>query len=328
MQAGVYSFTFYSLLCFFMLYTLLGWCIEVVFCSVNTGKFVNRGFLNGPVCPIYGFGAILVIWILFPFSGNLWVLFLGSVLVTSALELGTGFILKTLFHTRWWDYSKQRFNLGGYISLKFSLVWGLACLVLVRFIHPLFARLINIIPLGLGVVVLCVFYATFICDFIVTLAAMLKLNRDLGEITRVAEGLHRGSEALAETLGNGALYMADKIEGFDVEAGRQMVAGKLENGKEIIAATAAQGRARVDAALAENREKIQDTLATAAAGPQLEKLLGRNSRIRRRLLKAFPHAQCPPYQGAMQQMRDHLLPPGQNPRASEGQQDDTAQGQP
>ena len=120
------TYTIYELLCFFVIYSVLGWCLEVCFCTINTGQFVNRGFLNGPVCPIYGFGMVIVLVALTPLAHSLPVLFVGGALLTSALELAAGWILKKVFHTSWWDYSDVPFNLGGYICLKFSLAWGVA----------------------------------------------------------------------------------------------------------------------------------------------------------------------------------------------------------
>ena len=94
----------YELLWIFFVYALLGWCTEVSYAALVTGKFVNRGFLNGPVCPIYGFGAAIIFLCLEPLKQNLLLLFLGSVLLTSLLELAAGFVLEKLFHQRWWDY--------------------------------------------------------------------------------------------------------------------------------------------------------------------------------------------------------------------------------
>ena len=121
---------------YFFIYAFLGWCVEVVFHTITTGRWVNRGFLNGPVCPIYGVGMVLVLLALWPLRHNLFVLFLGSVVLTSTLELITGWVLKTLFHTTWWDYSDEPFQLGGYICLRFSLAWGVGGVFMVRIIHP------------------------------------------------------------------------------------------------------------------------------------------------------------------------------------------------
>ena len=112
----------YQFLWIFFVYAFLGWCTEVSYAALRTGKFVNRGFLNGPVCPIYGCGVVVVLVGLTPLKGNFVLLFLGSVVLTSVLELATGFVLEKLFRQRWWDYSDKPFNLGGYICLEFSIM--------------------------------------------------------------------------------------------------------------------------------------------------------------------------------------------------------------
>ena len=127
----------YETLFLFFIYAFLGWCLEVAYHALVTGQFINRGFLNGPWCPVYGFGASAVLACLLPLRENQFLLFLGSVAVTSAIEWLTGFALEKLFHQHWWDYSDQPFNLNGYICLRFSLAWGVACLVVVDAVHPL-----------------------------------------------------------------------------------------------------------------------------------------------------------------------------------------------
>ena len=111
----------YETLFLFFIYAFLGWCLEVAYHALVTGQFINRGFLNGPWCPVYGFGALAVLACLLPLRENQFLLFLGSVAVTSAIEWLTGFALEKLFHQHWWDYSDQPFNLNGYICLRFSL---------------------------------------------------------------------------------------------------------------------------------------------------------------------------------------------------------------
>ena len=133
-------YSFYEYLAFFVIYAFLGWCAEVIFNAVNTGHFVNRGFLNGPVCPIYGFGMVIVVLCLTPLQKNWLLLFLGSMVLTSALEWLTGYVLKKVFHTSWWDYSDQPFNIGGYICLRFSILWGLGCVMVMYLVHPMISR--------------------------------------------------------------------------------------------------------------------------------------------------------------------------------------------
>ena len=140
----------YSYLWYFFIYAFLGWCAEVVFAAAQKGTFVNRGFLNGPLYPIYGVGLVAVVALLAPVQDSLGLLYLGAVLLTSAIELVTGFLMEKLFHQRWWDYSTMPFNIGGYVCLLFSLIWGLACVLIVDVVHPLVAGFVAHIPTKLG----------------------------------------------------------------------------------------------------------------------------------------------------------------------------------
>ena len=122
----VCGFSLYQILAFFLIYSCLGWCLEVIYAAVSTGQLVNRGFLNGPVCPIYGFGMIIVLFTLSPLADNLLLLYIGGVILPSVLELAGGWALYKLYHTRWWDYSDFPFNIGGYIcwSSPFCGAWA------------------------------------------------------------------------------------------------------------------------------------------------------------------------------------------------------------
>ena len=100
-----------------------GWCTEVSYAALDRGIFVNRGFLNGPYCPIYGCGVVIVVAVLTPLKDNLLILFIGSFLLTSILEYITGYLLEKVFHNQWWDYSDKPFNIHGYVCLKFSIYW-------------------------------------------------------------------------------------------------------------------------------------------------------------------------------------------------------------
>ena len=107
---------------------------------MKTGKFVNRGFLNGPLCPIYGVGVVLVVLLLMPIHQNLVFLYVASTVLVTVLEGFTGFFMDKIFHHKWWDYTDQPLNIGGYVCLPFSLVWGVCCVLIVRVIHPVVGR--------------------------------------------------------------------------------------------------------------------------------------------------------------------------------------------
>ena len=143
----------------FFLYGFIGWGVEVVYAAVKTHKLVNRGFLCGPICPIYGFGMVGLIYsvslIPLPDSGSMSavaIFFIGMIL-TTAIELVGGWALFKIYHIRWWDYSNMKFNLGGYICPQFSLLWGLGSVLMIKVIHPLLARGSSPMPFNIMLIV-------------------------------------------------------------------------------------------------------------------------------------------------------------------------------
>lgn len=196
----------------FFIYAFLGWCTEVIYAGVNQGVFVNRGFLNGAVCPIYGFGVLMVLLCLLPLRENLLLLYVGSVFLTSLLELVTGFLMEKLFHHRWWDYSREPFNVGGYICLKFSLLWGLACVLIVDVLHPFINQLLAIVPDQFSLPFLLAFSGAFIADNVVTVATVARLNQRLQQIDEVAHALRRVSDAIGAVAVDGSIVLSDANE--------------------------------------------------------------------------------------------------------------------
>ena len=131
---------FFDSISMFFIYGFMGWVIEVVYNGISDGKFINRGFLNGPICPMYGIGFYGVIIILTPFLNNFTMLFFGSMAITTLVELIAGIVLYKVFQLRWWDYSQFKFNLKGFICLRFSIYWGIACTLGLRVIQPAVLR--------------------------------------------------------------------------------------------------------------------------------------------------------------------------------------------
>ena len=200
----------YTYLWCFFLFSFLGWCSEVVFAAVRERRFVNRGFLNGPLCPIYGLGVVAIDFFLRPFGSSLPVQLVGAMLLGSVLEYAAGFLLEKLFHQKWWDYSDTPHNLHGYICLKFSVVWGLAGALIVRYVMPLAHRLFGQIPRQVGWVLLVVLGSLFVADFLVTAIGLIGLNRKLKNLEYVTSKLRQGSNKLGEDLFQGAVALYDK----------------------------------------------------------------------------------------------------------------------
>ena len=202
----------YSYIWYFFLYAFLGWCAEVIFAAARKGVFVNRGFLNGPLCPIYGVGLVAVVALLDPVRDSLGLLYLGAVLVTSAIEFVTGFLMEKLFHQRWWDYSDMPFNIGGYVCLLFSLIWGLACVLIVDVVHPLIAGFVSHIPQKIGWPILIALLVLMAADYAITIACVLKLNRRLSGLDDAAKRMRTVSDSLGEGLADGAIALRKKNE--------------------------------------------------------------------------------------------------------------------
>lgn len=134
---------FFSVVLIFFAYSFIGYVCEIIYVSAIQKRLVDRGFLHGPICPVYGFGALLVIFLLKPAAHSIPLLFISAVILTSILEYVTGFLLETLFNTKWWDYSKYKFNIKGRVCLLNSLLFGILSLVSVRIIHPFLLLIIQ-----------------------------------------------------------------------------------------------------------------------------------------------------------------------------------------
>ncbi|MCM1257162.1 MAG: putative ABC transporter permease [Roseburia sp.] len=192
--------TFYDVLWIFMVYAFLGWCTEVAYAATEKGIFINRGFLNGPYCPIYGCGVLIVVAVLTPLKDNLLILFAGSFLLTSTLEFLTGFLLEKIFKNKWWDYSDKPFNIKGYVCLKFSILWGLACSFIMLVLHPIIYRFIKVIPYILGVVILIAFLVVFAVDLFVTISTINKFNKRMKLLNEISADLKVISNEIGENV--------------------------------------------------------------------------------------------------------------------------------
>ena len=150
------NYSIYELLWFFVLYSFIGWMLGTSAAAVREKKFVDIGFLYGPYCPAYGIGAVLFTVFLSELKENLFFLFLGGMILSFIVILGTGFVLERIFHRKWWDYSRKRLQFGGYVNLPYSVVWGLLAVCCVKIVNPLLNDLIQLIPRAISNFILIV----------------------------------------------------------------------------------------------------------------------------------------------------------------------------
>ena len=175
----------------FFLYCFLGWVWESCYVSACRRQWVNRGFLHGPLLPIYGSGAILILFVTLPAEENLWLVWLLGMLAATALEYVTGDVMERLFKVRYWDYSKKKFNLNGHICLTSSVAWGFFSVLLVRFIHPPVGRLLVRVPDWLVDPAALALTAAFTVDAVRSVQAALDLREILTRLTEENEELRR-----------------------------------------------------------------------------------------------------------------------------------------
>lgn len=266
-----------------LIYSCLGWCCEVAFAALKTGKFVNRGFLNGPVCPIYGFGVLSVVLVLEPVKDNLLLLFFGSMVFTSLLEFIAGFAMERIFHDKWWDYSNNPFNIKGYICLEFSIIWGIACVLVVDIIHPIIMKLVNALPHTLGLWLMGALYVLLVTDAVLTLVELLKLPKRFKAMEELEAAITAVSDAMGENIYDSVERGRQRSEAFNekhpdiAEKSREYMADMLEKRNEINQKAKEREVANKEA-LAARKAELEAKLA---------RLKGRNI-VHRRIAKAYP----------------------------------------
>ena len=227
----MYTYTWYQWLAFFYVYCFLGWIFESTYVSLKQKRLVNRGFLRLPMLPLYGSGAVMMLWVSLPVRDSLPLVYISGFIAATALEYVTGAVMERLFKVRYWDYSSQPFQLHGYICLSSSIAWGFLTILMTDVIHDPIARTVLAVP---PVILL-------ICDFVIsvlftadayesikaalalghTLEAMTKLKADIEELQSKIELLRE------EAIERGALTReetAEKLAAAQAEAARRLAA--------------------------------------------------------------------------------------------------------
>lgn len=270
----VYSAGQWVLLFFF--YCFCGWVWESCYVSLRQRRWVNRGFLHGPLLPIYGSGAIIILFATLPVAGSLPLIWLFGMLAATALEYVVGDAMERIFKVRYWDYSSQRFNLNGHICLTSSIAWGFFSILLVRCIHPPIGRLLADVPPWLVEPLALVLTAAFTVDVVRSVQAALDLREALTRLTEENEDLRR----LAKRAEVAAAFAEDDLRRF-----RE----RTEVGKLLL-------QERIEAELREQRQAREERKLLRREA--LEESLRRRTEIKLDMLKAISDA--------LEACRDHL----------------------
>ncbi len=270
---------------YFSIYSVLGWVCETVYCSIIQRKFVNRGFLNGPVCPVYGVGAVLVIYLLQPVAGNVPALFLTGMLVTTVLEYLTSVLLEKLFHMKWWDYSHFKLQINGRVCLLNSLMFGALSVFVMLVLHPRVQKLVDLIPAAVLPWISLGIAAVFIADTVLTVRSILILKGKLEEVRRALADIKEKSEQVKAQF---------KVEWLArVLQAREQLQDKADDIAEYLE------KFRLPEGIS-LREYVEDR------AKKLPSLAKKGRWMNQRLVRAFPSLNAPRYADILEQLKERL----------------------
>ena len=196
-----------------MIYSIIGWVYESTICSIGQRKLINRGFLNGPYCPIYGTGAVLVLLVLGRIQNPVLLFFAGAVL-TCSVEYLTSWLMEKLFHARWWDYSKRKFNIGGRVCLIGAIVFGAFSVVLILVLHPWVKSLTDRLTDTALTWICAILFIGIVSDLIVTVKGLLGTHAVFAEYAVLLQQKRR---ELSEKLRLGAEEGRERIRELSAE---------------------------------------------------------------------------------------------------------------
>ena len=290
--------TYYQICWYFLIYSFGGWIVEVIFHAVALGKVINRGFLNGPVCPVYGFGVLSVFALINTLqSGGRQMsdvmLFIFGVILATAVELIAGWLLDVCFHARWWDYSDKPLNFHGYICMEFSLLWGMAIVLVVKVFQKYVENsnvMQNSSTIGWGV--LAILYALYFVDFVVTVAVIQGLNKKLTKLDKIRSDMRIVSDKISTTVATTTIDTAQKVGEGKVQAALakaellDAAAAKKDNSLEMLRMKKAELQAQFD--------ELSNSITNHVVFGQ------------GRLLKAFPRMKHRDYYEVIQELKKKL----------------------
>lgn len=228
------TYSLYELLFFFLAYSVIGWAAGTVAAAVREKKFIDVGFLYGPYCPAYGIVAVLFALFLTELKDRLVFLFLGGTVLSFIVTLGTGFVLERIFHRKWWDYSRRRFQFGGHVNIPYVILWGILAVVCVNIGNPLLMDFVRLFPRMVGEIVLLAAGIIILLDLIGTIVGILSLRlyiKKASVLYSVSESLQNVADTMGEGLTGWTLKHLNKA--YPLLDARSLVKAKLDEEKRL-----------------------------------------------------------------------------------------------
>jgi len=295
----IFSLGYLDIFYNFVIYAFLGWVYESSYVSINKKTLVNRGFLNGPIIPIYGAGATLIYISFWQYREQYLLIFVGGMILATLLEYFTSLLMELLFHAKWWDYSHIKFNYHGRVCLSVSLFWGVLSFCIIEFVQPHMVDVLNRIPKTYGQYIAYVILVLITCDLTFTVIHTLQLNKMLSDLQRIKQEFmdYIESTKLYETKEE----WKHKLSSYKLPDLFDNIKSFIEDNKEKLIE------------INKNREGFE----LKRFGFEIEKNVkeylckfqartNNTSHIQKRLLKAFPNIQFAKREDALKDLRERL----------------------
>lgn len=233
MSIQIYFFLFY-------IYAIIGWLIEVTNNIINNKTFVNRGFMVGPYCPIYGIGGVLITVLLQRYTQSPFVLFCVAIVICGILEYTTSYVMEKIFKARWWDYSKKKFNINGRVCLETIIPFGLLGCFIMYISNPFFINLLKKIPNNILNIIFIILISIFILDFTVSFFVISRLRKTVKEVNKdnVYDNTEEITKKVKEILRSKSIFdrrLVNAFPKFSIEQVKQKIKEKTEIVKENVA---------------------------------------------------------------------------------------------
>lgn len=320
----MYTYPWYHWITFFFIYCFCGWIFESTYVSLKSRCFVNRGFLRLPMLPLYGTGAVMMLWASLPFKDHIVLVYFAGVVAATLLEYVTGYAMERLFKMKYWDYSNQPFNLHGYICLSSSIAWGFLTIFLTEVIHKPIAQLVlNLNPI-LEFSMIAIVGALFVSDSIKSTKEALDLGRALESMTKLkaeveelqlqlallkAETAQKMAGLGEMSLEDAAQHVADSISD-SLEGAAQHMAASLEGAVQRMSDMREETSQRVSAAsrkLKEHRDREYDLSQRLTALYEKRRSLSYHmSFYRKDILRRNPTASSRRFAEALKELKEAI----------------------
>lgn len=225
--------TGYEILWLFFLYSFAGWVIGTAAAVFREKRFVDVGFLYGPWCPAYGVGGTAFAIFLPELRNNIFFLLLGGMVLSFVITLLTGFVLERVFHRKWWDYSRKRFQFGGYVNMPYAVIWGVLAVLGIYFVNPFLLKVYHMIPGAAAEITLLVVSGIALLDLIGTLTGILKVRSHVKKQS-VLYGVSENLQKTADLMGEGltAFVLRRMERAYPNLAAKELLKARKEQEKE------------------------------------------------------------------------------------------------